>query len=163
MRNEITIETAAPEQTEAIGRLLADVLPAGTLVALYGDLATGKTCLVRGMAAHLGGGAPVHSPTFTLVNQYGDERPLYHLDLYRLGGPDMLADLGYEEIFDGAGLCVVEWAERADGLLPAAHLAIHLRHGGGDLRNLTFDPHGIELPRDFEGRLRNAIAAPTCG
>ncbi|MDP2324718.1 MAG: tRNA (adenosine(37)-N6)-threonylcarbamoyltransferase complex ATPase subunit type 1 TsaE, partial [Gammaproteobacteria bacterium] len=150
----IDVETTAPEQTEAIGRLLAEVLPPGTLVALYGDLATGKTCLVRGMAGFLGGDTPVHSPTFTLVNQYGDERPLYHLDLYRLGGPDMLADLGYEEIFDGAGLCVVEWAERAEGLLPAEHLAIYLSHGGGDIRKFAIEPHGLALPAEFAARLK---------
>ena len=59
-------------------------------LARFGDLATGKTCLVRGMAAHHTGGAPVHSPTFTLVNQYGADPALYHLDLYRLGGPDVV-------------------------------------------------------------------------
>lgn len=155
----IDIETTAPEQTESIGRLLAELLPAGTLVALYGDLATGKTCLVRGMASHLGEGEPVHSPTFTLVNRYGEDRPLYHLDLYRLDGPEMLADLGYEEIFDGRGLCVVEWAERAEGLLPAEHLEIQLQHAGGDRRRLTLIAHGVSLAPDLETRLRRAVGS----
>ncbi len=155
--NPFQIETRAPEQTEAIGRVLSDMLPAGTLVALYGDLATGKTCLVRGMASTIGGNEPVHSPTFTLVNQYGEEKPLYHLDLYRLDGPEMLADLGYEELFDGDGVCAVEWAERAEGLLPGAHLEVRLQHAGGDRRVLTFASHGVALPSDFEARLRAAI------
>jgi len=153
----IQIETTAPEQTEAIGRVLAEILPPGTLVALYGDLATGKTCLVRGMASFVGGNEPVHSPTFTLVNQYGETCPLYHLDLYRLDGPEMLADLGYEEVFDGEGLCVVEWAERAEGLLPGEHLEIQLRHAGGDRRALTLNPKGIALPADLEARLCAAL------
>jgi len=154
----ISFQTNSPEQTEAVGQILAEHLPTGTLVALFGDLATGKTCLVRGMARYAGVGAPVHSPTFTLVNQYGDERPLYHLDLYRLGGPEMLADLGYEEIFDDEGLCVVEWAERAEGLLPPAYVEIRLTHGGGDLRNLVLESHGIALPADLSGRIEAALA-----
>ena len=98
--------TRDPNVTERLGCALAGLLPAGAVVALFGDLATGKTCLVRGMAAHFAGGAPVHSPTFTLVNQYGADPALYHLDLYRLGGPEELADLGYEELFEPDGVCV---------------------------------------------------------
>lgn len=155
----LELQTASPDQTECLGETLAALLPAGTLIALYGDLATGKTCLVRGMARYAGGSAPVHSPTFTLVNQYGDERPLYHLDLYRLGGPDMLADLGYEEIFDGTGLCAVEWAERAEGLLPEARVEIHLEHAGGDRRSIRITALGVALPQDATARMQQAIGA----
>ena len=138
--------TSSPGETEALGRALAGLLPRGCVLALRGDLATGKTCLVRGMAARFADTAPVHSPTFTLVNQYGADPVLYHLDLYRLAGPEELADLGYEELFDSDGVCVVEWAERADGLLPEARVDIDLVHAGGDRRRLTITNRGVLPP-----------------
>ena len=148
--------THTPDTTERLGRTLAGLLPEGVVVALFGDLATGKTCLVRGMAAHHADGAPVHSPTFTLVNQYGADPALYHLDLYRLGGPEELADLGYEELFEPDGVCVVEWAERAGVLLPPKRLDVHLFHAGGDARRLVFDDRGV-MPAGWEQALRKAV------
>ena len=144
--------THTPEETERLGRALAEMLPDGTVVALFGDLATGKTCLVRGMAAYFAGDAPVHSPTFTLVNQYGVDPALYHLDLYRLGGPEELADLGYEELFEPEGVCVVEWAERAGVLLPVRRLDVRLYHAGGDARRLVFEDAGV-MPAGWEQAL----------
>lgn len=144
--------THSPSETEALGRTLAALLPRGAVVALFGDLATGKTCLVRGMTAHFAGEAPIHSPTFTLVNQYGRDFPLYHLDLYRLGGPEELADLGYEELFEPDGVCVIEWAERAGQLLPKQRLDIFLSHAGGDARLLRARDAGL-LPEGWESVL----------
>lgn len=158
--DEFLVTTHAPEQTEALGRALLSVLPAGTVVALRGDLATGKTCLVRGMASVCAAGAPIHSPTFTLVNEYGQNPRLFHIDLYRLSGPDEVADLGYEELFDSDGICVIEWAERAEVLLPQIRLEVHLRHAGGDDRELRFIDHGI-MPGGWEQRLENGLAQPT--
>ncbi len=138
----IILETQCPEETERLGLALAKVLQPGTVVALFGGLATGKTCLVRGMAAHFAPGQPTHSPTFTLVNEYGQAPILYHLDLYRLSGPDELADLGYEEIIDGQGICAIEWAERAGRMLPTTALRIRLEHAGGDRRRITIENPG---------------------
>lgn len=150
-------ETHTPEATERLGACLADMLPAGAVVALCGDLASGKTCLVRGMARHFAGAHDVHSPTFTLVNEYGHDPTLIHLDLYRLSGPEELADLGYEELFDsGVDVCVVEWAERAEPLLPASCLHIALSHGGGDTRRIEFQ-NETGLPADWQARLKEAI------
>lgn len=154
MTGVCSFETWSPEQTEAVGYLVAEILPAGTLVALHGELAAGKTCLVRGMARRAGGGTPVHSPTFTLVNQYGDESPLYHLDLYRLGGPEELADLGYEEIFDSGAVCVVEWPERAGGLLPESRVDIYITHGGGDHRYFEIASQDVVLPAGWCARVQ---------
>lgn len=109
----MTFETNSPEETERLGYALAGVLPLGAVVALRGELASGKTCLVRGMAARCARGTPIHSPTFTLVNQYPGSPTLYHLDLYRLSTEEV-ADLGYEELFEPDGIAVVEWAERAE-------------------------------------------------
>ncbi len=141
-----TVETTSPAETEALGGRLAALLSDGAVVALRGDLATGKTCLVRGMAAYFEGEDEVHSPTFTLVNEYGHARRLYHLDLYRLAGADEIAALGYEELFDPQGVCVVEWAERAEALLPPRRLDVFLEHIEDDRRRLTFENHGLLAP-----------------
>jgi tRNA threonylcarbamoyladenosine biosynthesis protein TsaE len=143
--SELTITTRAPEETEAIGHRLIQWLPTGAVVALRGELATGKTCLVRGMAKAVGNLEAVHSPTFTLINEYGDTRTIYHFDLYRLSGPEEVADLGCEEIFDGDGICAVEWAERAESLLPVRRLDVYLKHEGGDLRELRFVDSGVMI------------------
>ncbi|MFO7973644.1 MAG: tRNA (adenosine(37)-N6)-threonylcarbamoyltransferase complex ATPase subunit type 1 TsaE [Candidatus Hydrogenedentota bacterium] len=131
------IQTASPEETRKLGAALAGLLPRGAVVALRGDLATGKTCFVSGMAEYFVETEYVHSPTFTLVNQYGENPALLHVDLYRLSGPEEVADLGYAELFDSDDICVIEWAERAESLLPGVRLDILLEHAGHDRRRLT--------------------------
>lgn len=150
--------THAPEQTEALGEALAQRLPPGTVLALHGDLATGKTCLVRGIARQLAPMAAVSSPTFTIINEYGENPTLYHLDLYRLNGPQELLDLGFEELVRPDSYCVIEWAERATGCLPEPHLRIDLAHVEGDARKLTITPHGL-LGGGWERSLCEAINA----
>ncbi len=149
----LVLESRSPAATEAIGEGLAALLSPGTTLALYGDLAAGKTCLVRGLARHFGARDAVHSPTFTLVNEYGEDVRLHHLDLYRLGGAEELADLGLEEMVD-TGICAIEWAERAEGMLPKRRVELHLEHAGGDLRRIRISDHGV-LPlgwqRQFDG------------
>lgn len=159
MCSSLDLITQSPGETEALGRTLAALIPRGAVVGLYGGLATGKTCLVRGMASCLTQGSGVHSPTFTLVNQYGRDPILYHVDLYRLAGPGELADLGYEELFDSDGVCAVEWAERANGLLPPHRLDIFLKHGGGDRRRIRIRDRGV-LPKGWAARLREALPKP---
>ena len=154
---EFTIDTASPEDTRRLGAALAQLLPRGAVVALRGDLATGKTCLVSGMAEHFAETDYVHSPTFTLVNQYGENPALLHVDLYRLGGPDEVADLGYAELFDSEDICVVEWAERAEVLLPERRLDVQLEHAGRDRRRLTFHDRGL-LGEGWKERLAQAMA-----
>lgn len=136
--DSLEVTTHSVEETEALGERLAALLAPGAVVALHGELATGKTCLTRGMARHFAGATPVHSPTFTLVNEYGTGQVLYHLDLYRLGSPDELLTLGYEDIVESEGVCVIEWAERAAGFLPERRIDVYLEHGGGDTRRLRF-------------------------
>ncbi|MDX9974866.1 MAG: tRNA (adenosine(37)-N6)-threonylcarbamoyltransferase complex ATPase subunit type 1 TsaE [FCB group bacterium] len=142
MELSLILETRSPEETERLGTVLASIVPPGSVVALRGDLAAGKTCLVRGMAAYYAKGVPIHSPTFTLVNEYGDSPRLFHVDLYRLD-PEEVLDLGYEEIFEPEGVTVVEWAERAERLLPSQRLDVLLEHAGGDRRHLSFRDHGV--------------------
>lgn len=104
---------------EALGAQLAAGLGAARLIYLSGPLGAGKTTLVRGMLRGLGHAGAVKSPTFTLVEPYDfGNRVLYHFDLYRLNDPEELEFLGMRDYLHGNGVCVVEWAERARGVLP---------------------------------------------
>lgn len=142
--DRLIVTTQSPEETEALGRALAGLLPPGAVLALRGELASGKTCLVRGIVSALTGGDPVSSPTFTLVNEYPGETPVYHMDLYRIARLEELVDLGYEELFDlDEGVCAVEWAERAEPLLPRTRLDILLEHAGEYTRTLTFQNRNL--------------------
>jgi len=136
------ITTRSEAETEALGAAVAPLLPPTAAIALHGDLAAGKTAFVRGLARAFGFEGAVNSPTFTLVNQYGQDPPLYHLDLYRLTSLGELADLGIEDLFDH-GICAIEWAERAGALLPPSRLEIHLEHAGGDTRAITIANLGL--------------------
>lgn len=122
--------THSDEQTIALGAAFAGELRPGDVVALFGDLGTGKTRFVLGACRRLGMTGPVTSPTFTLVNEYeGKTGKIVHVDLYRIGSRAQLAELGLEEYFDGSAICFVEWAEQARDLLPAVHYEVHLAHG----------------------------------
>jgi tRNA threonylcarbamoyladenosine biosynthesis protein TsaE len=148
------IETASPEETEGLGRAVAAMMPHG-VVALRGDLAAGKTCFVRGMAQCFGASPMVHSPTFTLINEYGQHKKLFHFDLYRLSGPYEVEDLGATELFASGALCAVEWADRAEVLLPALRLDVQFEHAGDDRRRVTFINCGA-LPPGWELNLQQA-------
>ena len=146
------IETASPEETERLGRAVAAIVPRG-VVALRGDLASGKTCFVRGMAQQFGAAPIVHSPTFTLINEYGADRKLYHFDLYRLNGPYEVEDLGAAELFAADALCAVEWAERAEAMLPPKRVDVLFEHLGEDRRRITIANRGV-LDQGWQDALR---------
>ncbi|MBM4143849.1 MAG: tRNA (adenosine(37)-N6)-threonylcarbamoyltransferase complex ATPase subunit type 1 TsaE [Lentisphaerae bacterium] len=112
-------------QTRAAAARLVRRLRGPAVIALHGDLGSGKTCFVQGLARALGVAAAVTSPTFTLVNEYRGKRPLYHIDLYRIRHPNELFGIGFEEYLESDGITAIEWAERAGDLLPAS--AIHVR------------------------------------
>jgi tRNA threonylcarbamoyladenosine biosynthesis protein TsaE len=106
----------SPQETEALGEQWGRTATAGLVLALSGDLGAGKTQLVRGLARGLGVTSRVHSPTFTLVNEYGGGRlKLFHLDLYRLETPDQIHSAGIEDFLNPDGVAVIEWAERLPG------------------------------------------------
>lgn len=124
--------TASPEETEALGRRLAEALEPGEVVALYGDLGAGKTCLVRGLAAGLGADPEgVTSPTFTLVQTYAGRVPVHHLDVYRIESEAALDALGLEELLDSEdAVALVEWPERMEDRLPRHVRRLRLTHVG---------------------------------
>lgn len=126
-----------------MGRRLGALLRARDVVALSGDLGAGKTILARGIAAGVGATGYIASPTFTLIREYRGPLTVYHVDLYRIERPAQLDDLGLDEILDSEGVIVIEWAEKAGALLPAAHLWIELRFGDGDeVRTVGIKPRG---------------------
>ena len=118
------------EQTRAFALELAEGLKKGDLIALSGDLGTGKTAFTRYIAEGLGITETVTSPTFTIIQEYRSGRlPLYHFDVYRVNDEDELFELGYEEYFYGDGVCIVEWADLIEDLLPEDELRIHIDYG----------------------------------
>lgn len=102
-------------QTEKLGEIFAKTVFPGDVVAMRGDLGAGKTAFCRGLARGLGYTGRVTSPTYSLVNEYEGEVPMFHFDLYRLSSADELYDLGLEEYLDRGGICVMEWSERVEG------------------------------------------------
>ena len=119
-----TFISHSPAETEALGEGVGRVAQRGLVIALSGELGAGKTQFVKGLARGLGISSRVHSPTFTLVNEYGGGRlKLFHLDLYRLEMPGQILGAGIEEFLSPDGVAVIEWAERiADCRLPIADL-----------------------------------------
>ncbi|MDE7262687.1 MAG: tRNA (adenosine(37)-N6)-threonylcarbamoyltransferase complex ATPase subunit type 1 TsaE [Oscillospiraceae bacterium] len=136
-----TYLTHTAEETEAIGEALALRLEAGSVVAYTGDLGAGKTAFTRGLARGLGYRGRVTSPTFTIVNEYEGAIPLFHFDLYRLGGEDDLFDIGWEDYLARGGVCAVEWSGRAAGALPAGTVTVTIaRHPDNeDWREITIE------------------------
>lgn len=125
------VHSAAPEETTAFGRQLAQALAPGDVVGLDGDLGAGKTCLIQGIAEGLGVTDVVSSPTFILLNIYDGAAGLrlYHFDLYRLTTADELEEIGATEFFgEPGGISLVEWANRLPEVLPAARWRLHLDH-----------------------------------
>lgn len=149
----LTVRTTSADETEALGRILGPLLGPGDVVGLSGELGTGKTVLVRGIASGTGSAAHVASPTFTLIREYAGPLPLFHADLYRIDTPAQLVDLGLDELFDREGIVVIEWAERAGPWLPPEHLWISITFGPGpDDRDLLFTARGSRY-EDIVARL----------
>ena len=118
------------EETKKFGEKLCEKLTAGSIVALTGDLGTGKTTLTKAIAAGLGVTDVITSPTFNIVKQYDSGRlPLYHFDVYRIGDVDEMYEIGYEEYFFGDGVCVIEWADLREEIIPDDAVRIEIEYG----------------------------------
>ncbi len=113
-------ETYSMQETFALGEQVGRTVKPGTVIALVGDLGVGKTVFTQGVAAGLGVSGPVNSPTFTIMQVYEEGRlPFYHFDVYRIGDVEEMDEIGYEDCFYGNGVCLVEWADLIEELLPA--------------------------------------------
>jgi len=108
----------SPGETREIACRLIRELPCPAVIALHGELGSGKTCFAQGTALALGIEEAVTSPSFTFINEYKGDSALYHIDLYRLSNPDEVAALGFQDCIEAGGITVIEWAERAGDLVP---------------------------------------------
>lgn len=138
-----TIETFSPKETFQVGVELAKKAVPGQVYTLIGDLGVGKTVLTQGMALGLGIDEPVNSPTFTIVQVYEEGRlPFYHFDVYRIGDVEEMDEIGYEDYFYGEGLCLIEWANLIEEILPDNYTQIIIRKDlqkGLDYREITIE------------------------
>ena len=127
------LHIANETETEKLGEKIGQAAKPGMVVALIGDLGTGKTTLTKSIARGLGVTETVTSPTFNIIREYKSGRiPLYHFDVYRIADPEEMFELGYEEYFYGDGICVVEWADIIEELLPEDAVVIHIDRGASE-------------------------------
>src|ERR1700757_1438510 len=133
-----TFTSNSPAETEAIARRLAEDLVAGSVLALKGELGSGKTLFTQGLVAGLQSDAAVTSPTFTIVHEYqGGRLPVYHFDFFRLENRESVVQLGVEDYFFGDGVSVIEWADRFPELIPEQAQWISFEIGSERQRIIT--------------------------
>ena len=142
----LTVYSYSETDTVRAGIELASRLKPGDIVAMYGELGSGKTALVRGIAAGLGLSCRVFSPTFTIVNEYIGPLPLFHFDMYRLGSSDELFEIGWEDYLARGGICAVEWSENVEDAFPPETIRVRFSKTGDESREIR-----ISFPDDGEG------------
>ena len=149
--------TFSEQETLAIARAFAARLQRGDVVALLGELGTGKTLFVKGICDAFRAQGHVSSPSFIILNRYegedlsNRELLIYHLDLYRVKSLDEIYDLGYEEFFYGDGITLIEWAEQLGYLLPSKRYEVHLSYGKSD-------SHRLIVIESFRSPVESAIS-----
>lgn len=136
-------ETYSPAETFELGKHLGEQAKPGWIFTLVGDLGVGKTVFTQGLACGLGIDEPVNSPTFTILQEYHTGRlPFYHFDVYRIADIEEMEDIGYDDCFFGGGVCLVEWADLIEELIPenAFHVTIEKdMEKGFDYRKITIE------------------------
>lgn len=136
---EKEILSTSPAITRELAEELAGRIAPNAVLALHGELGSGKTCFVQGIAHGLNIYQPVTSPTFTIINEYRGKLPLYHMDLFRMNSSDEVLALGFEEYIESGGITAIEWPERAADILPARTLHIRFETTGRENeRKITF-------------------------
>ncbi len=137
----MTIETMSPEETFEVGFRMGERARAGQVYTLAGNLGVGKTVFTQGFAKGLGVEEHVNSPTFTIVQEYEDGRlPFYHFDVYRIGDIEEMDEIGFEEYIAGEGVCLIEWANLIEEILPEERTEIIIEKDlerGFDFRKIT--------------------------
>lgn len=143
----MVIESFSAADTFAFGKKIGEEAQPGQVCTLVGDLGVGKTVFTQGVAAGLGITEPVSSPTFTIVQVYEEGRlPFYHFDVYRIGDVEEMEEIGYEDCFYGEGLCLIEWANLIEEILPPSYMEITIEKNlekGFDYRKITVKKKGV--------------------
>lgn len=142
----MTIETWSAQETRQLGRRMGQEAKPGDVICLVGDLGVGKTVFTQGFAEGLGITEPVSSPTFTIVQTYDEGRlPFYHFDVYRIGDVEEMEEIGFDEYIFGEGVCLIEWANRIEELLPESCGTVRIEkvlEKGFDYRLITVELGG---------------------
>ena len=145
---EKIIESNKEQDTYDLGYELGQHAKPGQVFTLVGDLGVGKTVFTKGLAAGLGITEPVSSPTFTIVQVYDEGRlPFYHFDVYRIGDIEEMEEIGYDDYFFGQGICLIEWAELIEEILPKKRIEVTIEKDldkGFDYRKITIEERGEE-------------------
>lgn len=136
-------------KTREIGKILGEKVFPGTVICMIGDLGAGKTTFTQSFAESLGVEDYITSPTFTIVNEYEGRMPLYHFDVYRIGCSEEMYDIGYDEYIDSDGVCIIEWANIIDDILPEERLEIELKYKDMG-REITLIPYGEKYEKMVE-------------
>ncbi|MBI3316230.1 MAG: tRNA (adenosine(37)-N6)-threonylcarbamoyltransferase complex ATPase subunit type 1 TsaE [Candidatus Omnitrophica bacterium] len=139
----MVFQSRSAAQTRALGKKIGGILGSGDVVALCGELGSGKTTFVKGVAQGLGiAASEVASPTFVIVHEYEGRKKVYHVDWYRLRSLGAVDAGMAREYFEGDGVTLIEWADRAPALLPVARLVVHLKHRGLNAREIRVSAKG---------------------
>ena len=137
------IDSRSPEETFRFGEALGQKAKAGQVYTLVGDLGVGKTLFTQGFAKGLGVEEPISSPTFTIVQEYEEGRlPFYHFDVYRIGDIEEMDEIGFEDYISGEGVCLIEWANLIEEILPEELVEICIEKDleqGFDYRRITIE------------------------
>ena len=137
------------EKTREIGSKLGELLTPKSVICLIGDLGAGKTTMTQSLARALGVDDYITSPTFTIVNEYEGRMPLYHFDVYRIGSSEEMYDIGFDEYIDGDGVCIIEWANLIEDILPDEYLYIELKYKDMS-REMILNPVGEKYEKIVE-------------
>ena len=144
---EKIMESFSAQETFAYGKSFGECVQPGQVCTLIGDLGVGKTVFTQGVAVGLGISEPVNSPTFTILQIYEEGRiPFYHFDVYRIGDVEEMEEIGYEDCFYGAGVCLIEWADLVAEIIPKRHTRITIEKDltkGFDYRSIRIEEKGL--------------------
>lgn len=149
----LVLITESGHDTRSLGRMLGSLIRRATFIGLTGPLGSGKTCFAQGVADGLGVRSRVRSPSYILVAEHAGVLPFYHIDLYRIDDAHEVADLGWDEYLGVDAVVVVEWPEKAGGLVPASKIDVDISHLAPLERRLTISATGTQ-----EGRLVGDLA-----
>lgn len=144
------METNSAEETFAFGEKIGKMAKPGQIYTLVGDLGVGKTVFTQGLARGLDIWEPISSPTFTIIQEYEEGRlPFYHFDVYRIGDIEEMEEIGYDDYFFGDGICMIEWANLIEELIPDNRIQVTIEKDlekGFDYRRITVDGlEGVQL------------------
>ena len=141
----IEFETHTPEETFDAAQKLAKKIKGGDIVCLSGEMGAGKTLFAQGFAKGLGIKDAVTSPTFTIVNEYTDVvTPFYHFDAYRIEDPDEMYEIGFDEYLFSGGICLIEWPEMIEELIPQSHVSVTIKRGDNPSKDRIIIIEGVE-------------------